>query len=281
VTITESLNILETFESLPPFGSVGYTHALASAYQRAFIDRNSKLGDPAFVRVPLDRLTSKAYARELRKTIAADRATPTPDLERKMAEGMHTTHYSVVDGSGNAVATTTTINNGYGSGVYLTGPGFFMNDEMDDFSAQPGKPNMFGLVQGEQNAIAPGKRMLSAMSPTIVLDPAGNLLLVVGAAGGPRIITATSQVILNVIHHRMSLADAMRAPRLHHQALPDTLRYESAGLSAAVVDSLGRMGWRVATTGSVANVNAVMRVPGGWHGVSEPRDRGPSRAVGH
>jgi len=281
VTITESLNILETFESLPPFGSVGYTHALASAYQRAFIDRNSKLGDPAFVRVPLDRLTSKDYARELRKTIVADRATPTPDLERKMAEGMHTTHYSVVDGSGNAVATTTTINNGYGSGVYLTGPGFFMNDEMDDFAAQPGKPNMFGLVQGEQNAIAPGKRMLSAMSPTIVLDPSGNLLLVVGAAGGPRIITATSQVILNVIHHRMSLADAMRAPRLHHQALPDTLRYESAGLSAAVVDSLGRMGWRVATTGSVANVNAVMRVAGGWHGVSEPRDRGPSRAVGH
>ena len=281
VTITETLNIMETYESLPAFGSVGYAHALASAYQRAFIDRNVKLGDPAFVQVPLDKLTSKAYARELRKTIAPDKATPTPTLERTIADGMHTTHYSVVDGAGNAVATTTTINNGYGSGVYLTGPGFFMNDEMDDFAAQPGKPNMFGLVQGEQNAIAPGKRMLSAMSPTIVLDPSGKLLLVVGAAGGPRIITATSQVILNVIQNHMTLADAMRAPRLHHQALPDTLRFEAEGLTPAVVDSLRAMGWGIVSTGSVANVNAVMRVQGGWVGVTEPRDRGPSRAVGH
>jgi gamma-glutamyltranspeptidase / glutathione hydrolase len=281
VTITETLNIMETYESLPAFGSVGYAHALASAYQRAFIDRNVKLGDPAFVQVPLDKLTSKSYARALRKTIAPDRATPTPTLERTIADGMHTTHYSVVDGAGNAVATTTTINNGYGSGVYLTGPGFFMNDEMDDFAAQPGKPNMFGLVQGEQNAIAPGKRMLSAMSPTIVLDPSGKLLLVVGAAGGPRIITATSQVILNVIQNHMTLADAMRAPRLHHQALPDTLRFEAEGLTPAVVDSLKAMGWGIVSTGSVANVNAVMRVQGGWVGVTEPRDRGPSRAVGH
>jgi len=281
VTITETLNILETFDSLPPFGSVGYTHALASAYQRAFIDRNSKLGDPAFVAVPLDKLTSKAYARTLRKTIVPDRASPTPVLERTIADGNHTTHYSVVDGAGNAVATTTTINNGYGSGVYLTGPGFFMNDEMDDFAAQPGKPNMFGLVQGEQNAIAPGKRMLSAMSPTIVLDPQDRLLLVVGAAGGPRIITATSQVILNVIQNHMTLADAMRAPRLHHQALPDTLRFEAKGLTPAVVDSLTAMGWGVDSVRSSANVNAIMRAKGGWVAVTEPRDGGPGRAVGH
>jgi gamma-glutamyltranspeptidase/glutathione hydrolase len=281
VTITETLNILETFDSLPPFGSVGYTHALASAYQRAFIDRNSKLGDPAFVQVPLEKLTSKSYAKELRKTIAPDRASPTPVLEKTIADGNHTTHYSVVDGAGNAVATTTTINNGYGSGVYLTGPGFFMNDEMDDFAAQPGKPNMFGLVQGEQNAIAPGKRMLSAMSPTIVVDPQGKLLLVVGAAGGPRIITATSQVILNVIQHHMSLADAMRAPRLHHQALPDTLRFEANGLTPAVADSLKAMGWSVDSVRGSANVNAIMRDKRGWVAVTEPRDRGPSRAVGH
>jgi gamma-glutamyltranspeptidase/glutathione hydrolase len=281
VTITETLNILETYDSLPPFGSVGYTHVLASAYQRAFIDRNSKLGDPAFVQVPLEKLTSKSYARELRKTIAPNKASPTPVLERTIADGNHTTHYSVVDGAGNAVATTTTINNGYGSGVYLTGPGFFMNDEMDDFAAQPGKPNMFGLVQGEQNAIAPGKRMLSAMSPTIVLDPSGNLLLVVGAAGGPRIITATSQVILNVIQNHMTLADAMRAPRLHHQALPDTIRFETNGLTPAVVDSLKAMGWGIAPIGGTANVNAIMRAQGGWVAVTEPRDRGPSRAAGH
>jgi len=280
-TITETLNILEAYGPAARFGSAERVHAVASASQRAFIDRNSKLGDPAFVQVPLDKLTSKSYARELRKTIASDKATPTPQLERTITEGMHTTHYSVVDGGGNAVATTTTINNGYGSGVYLTGPGFFMNDEMDDFAAQPGKPNMFGLVQGEANAIAPGKRMLSAMSPTIVLDPQGKLLLVVGAAGGPRIITATSQVILNVIQNHMTLADAMRAPRLHHQALPDTLRFESAGLTPAVVDSLRAMGWGIVSTGSVANVNAIMRTPGGLVGVTEPRDRGPSRAVGH
>ena len=196
-----------------------------------------------------------------------------------MAEGTHTTHYSVVDARGNAVATTTTLNGSYGSGVYIRGAGFIMNNEMDDFAAQPGKPNMFGLVQGEQNAIAPGKRMLSAMTPTIVLDPAGQLLLVVGAAGGPTIITGTSQVILNVIDHRMTLADAMRAPRLHHQALPDTLRYERGGLSAAVMDSLTAMGHALGMRPSMVNVNAIMRVKGGLEGVHEPRSTGG--AVGY
>lgn len=281
VTITETLNILETYDTLPSFGSTAYAHVLASAYQRAFIDRNVKLGDPAFVDVPLAQLTSKAYARKLRATIDPAKATPTPALEHLIADGMHTTHYSVVDAQGNAVATTTTLNNGYGSGVYLPSIGIFMNDEMDDFAAAPGKPNMFGLVQGEQNAIVPGKRMLSAMSPTIVLDPSGQLLLVVGAAGGPRIITATSQVILNVIDHRMTLADAMRAPRLHHQALPDTILYEPNGLGATVLDSLGRMGHGVKTAFGLANVNAVMRVKGGWQGVSEPRNSGTHGASGH
>jgi gamma-glutamyltranspeptidase/glutathione hydrolase len=281
VTITETLNILETYDTLPSFGSAAYAHILASAYQRAFIDRNAKLGDPAFVKVPLEELTSKSYARKLRETIDPAKATPTPVLEHTIADGMHTTHYSVVDAQGNAVATTTTLNNGYGSGVYLPSIGIFMNDEMDDFAAAPGKPNMFGLVQGEQNAIKPGKRMLSAMSPTIVLDPSGQLLLVVGAAGGPRIITATSQVILDVIDHRMSLADAMRAPRIHHQALPDTIRYEPNGLSASALDSLTGMGHGLSTVSGIANVNAVMRVKGGWVGVSEPRNSGTHGASGH
>jgi gamma-glutamyltranspeptidase/glutathione hydrolase len=138
---------------------------------------------------------------------------------------------------------------------------------------------MFGLVQGEVNAVQPGKRMLSAMSPTIVLDSAGSVLLVVGAAGGPTIITAVSQVILNVIEHGMSLADAMRAPRMHHQALPDALRHESIGFSAAVLDSLRAMGHALNAQQGIANVNAVMRVPGGWHGVKEPR--GAGLAVGY
>ena len=185
----------------------------------------------------------------------------------------------MVDARGNAVATTTTLNNNYGSGVYVPGAGFLLNDEMDDFAAQPGKPNMFGLVQGEQNAIAPGKRMLSAMSPTIVLDSAG-VLLVVGAAGGPTIITGTSQVILNVIEHRMSLADAMRAPRLHHQALPDSLTHEQNGLSAAAQDSLRAMGHALRPVPRLVNVNAVMRGRGGWEGMSEPRAFG-NGAVGY
>jgi len=274
-TIAESLNLFETFSPTAPWGTASYVHLLGSSYQRAFIDRNSKLGDPDFIKIPAE-LTSKEYARTLAKTIDPKRATPTPRDGKQIVDGMHTTHYSVVDDKGNAVGTTTTINGGYGSGVYLQSVGFFMNNEMDDFAAAPGKPNMFGLVQGEQNAIAPGKRMLSAMSPTIVLDPRGQLLLVAGAAGGPRIITTTSQVILNVILNNMTLADAMRAPRIHHQALPDTLMIETGGLTPDVESALKTMGHAIRYTGGLANANAVMRVQGGWHGVSEPRsgDRG-------
>jgi gamma-glutamyltranspeptidase / glutathione hydrolase len=279
VTMAETMNIMEQAPEIPAFGSAAYVHLLASAYQRAFIDRNAKLGDPDFVRVPMDELTSKAYARRLYGTIDRARATPTPSVTSQMAEGTHTTHYSVVDAEGNAVATTTTLNNSWGSGVYLRSVGIMMNDEMDDFATVPGKPNMFGLVQGEANAIQPGKRMLSAMSPTIVVDGAGRVQLVVGAAGGPRIISATSQVTLNVLVHNMALADAMRAPRLHHQALPDTLRLETNGFPAAVVDSLRSMGHGVGFLGGIANVNAIRRVPGGWHGVSEPRAFGA--AVGY
>jgi gamma-glutamyltranspeptidase/glutathione hydrolase len=274
VTIAEALNILEGFDSLPPFGSARRTHLLASAYQRAFVDRNEKLADPAFVAVPVAELTSKTYAARLRATIDSARATPTRALLPSRPEGTETTHYSVVDAAGNAVATTTTINALYGSGVYITAAGFFMNDEMDDFATRPGHPNMFGLVQGEANAVQPGKRMLSAMSPTIVLSPNDSLLLVLGARGGPRIITGTSQVIINVIDHRMTLADAMSAPRIHHQALPDTLRHERDGLAAAVIDSLTRMSWGVGATSGVGLVNAIMRVPGGYHGVADPRSSG-------
>ncbi len=283
VTTAEALNILEQYPTMPAYGSTRWFHLVGSAYQRAFVDRNAKLGDPDFVKVPLEQLTSKSYAKLLRNTIDDDRATATIDLEPRMAqaarEPMHTTHYSVVDKAGNAVATTTTLNNSWGSGVWVRGAGFMLNDEMDDFAAQPGKPNMFGLVQGEQNAVQPGKRMLSAMSPTIVLDARGNVLLVVGAAGGPTIITGTSQVILNVIDHRMSLADAMRAPRIHHQALPDSLTFETGGLRGPVRDSLRNMGYSLRELRALVNVNAIMRVRGGWEGVPEPRRSGG--AVGY
>ncbi len=278
VTTAEALNILEQYPTLPPFGSARWFHLVGSAYQRAFVDRNEKLGDPDFVKVPLSQLTSKSYAKALRGTIDDMRATPTSELEPKMTaaarEPTHTTHYSVVDKSGNAVANTTTLNNSWGSGVWVRGGGFMLNDEMDDFAAQPGKPNMYGLVQGESNAIQPGKRMLSAMSPTIVLDKNGSVLLVVGAAGGPTIITGTSQVILNVIENRMSLSDAMRAPRIHHQALPDSLAFEDGGIAAPVLDSLRKMGHAMRMQRALVNVNAIMRVPGGWEGVPEPRRSG-------
>ncbi|MDB4886580.1 MAG: hypothetical protein JWN79_2018 [Gemmatimonadetes bacterium] len=279
VTITETLNILEGYPTMPAYGSTGWAHLLGSAYQRAFIDRNSKLADPAFVKVPVEQLTDKAYAARLRATIGS-RATPTATLSATtMREGMETTHYSVVDEKGNAVATTTTLNDLYGSGVFLTSVGFFLNDEMDDFTAKPGTPNMFGLVQGEANAIQPGKRMLSAMSPTIVLDRSGGLLLVVGSRGGPRIITSTSQVILNVLDYRMSLADAMSAPRLHHQALPDSLKIERGGVTPAVADSLRALGYGVGASDGIGKVNAVMRVKGGYEGVSDPR--GAGRPMGY
>ncbi|MHB1313848.1 MAG: gamma-glutamyltransferase [Gemmatimonadaceae bacterium] len=278
ITMTETMNILETFAPLPPYGSAMYSHLLAEAFRRAFIDRNEKLADPAFVKVPIEQLTSKAYARELAATIDRTKATPTPAF-KVAPEPQHTTHYSVADVHGNVVATTTTLNGGYGSGVWVPKGGFFMNNEMDDFASQPGQPNMFGLVQGEANAIVPGKRMLSAMSPTIVLGTDGKVLLVVGAAGGPRIITATTEVILNVIEQHMSLADAMRAPRLHHQSLPDMIFYEDGAFSPAVADSLRAFGHVLTRQGGLANVNGIMRVNGGWIGVREPRAAGA--AVGY
>ncbi len=274
ITVTEMLNILEAYGQPAAFGTAERVHAVASASQRAFVDRNAKLGDPAFVRVPLSTLTSKAYARSIARSISRDRADRTTQLASAISEGSETTHYSAVDKFGNAVATTTTLNDLYGSGVYVSGAGFFLNDEMDDFASQPGTPNMFGLIQGEANSIAPGKRMLSAMSPTIVLDPKGNLLLVTGARGGPRIISATSQIILNVIDHRMSLVDAMSAPRMHHQALPDSVRLEKGGFDPAVIARLRAMGHYVYESGGIASAASIMRVKGGYEGMDDPRSRG-------
>ena len=279
-TVTETLNILEAYGPPASFGSVEEIHALASASQRAFVDRNSKLGDPAFVKAPVSELTSKSYARSIARTISRDRADPTSSLASAIREGNETTHYSVVDRFGNAVATTTTLNDLYGSGVYVRGAGFFLNDEMDDFTSKPGVPNMFGLIQGEANAIAPGKRMLSAMSPTIVLDPKGQLLLVTGARGGPRIISATYQVILNVIDHRMSIADAMNAPRIHHQSLPDSIRVETGGFDPGILAHLRVMGHFVFEQGGVASAASIMRVKGGYEGLDDSRNRGGA-AVGY
>src|SRR5213083_1673120 len=276
VTLAEILNTMEGFGPLPAFGSARLLHLQAEAMRRAYADRNAFLGDPDFVALPLKRLVSKSYAAELRAAIDPGRATGTtsaPVVEAE--EDTSTTHYSIVDADGGAVSCTTTLNNDFGSAVTVTGAGFLLNDEMDDFATAPGKPNLYGLVQGEANAIAPGKRMLSAMTPSIVLDTAGNLQMVVGTPGGPTIITSVAQVILNVLDQRMSLPDAVAAPRIHHQALPDQTYYERAGLTDTTVRALEAMGHKMEMRrGHSGVVAAIQKTAGGWVGVSDPRTVG-------
>lgn len=271
VTLALILNQLEGFGPLPPFGSAALLHVEAEAMRRAYTDRNHYLGDPDQVAMPIARLTSKAYADSLRASINPARATPTRDVRPGLGDGTHTTHYSVVDAEGNAVSTTTTLNNSYGSAVTVEGAGFLLNDEMDDFASAPGQANMYGLVQGEANAIAPGKRMLSAMTPSVVLDPEGRLLLVLGTPGGPTIITQVYHVLSNVLDHGMSLADAVAAPRMHHQGLPDEIRLEWNGFLPGVIAALEAMGHEVAQRGRWGDVEAIIRTPRGWQGVSDPR----------
>jgi gamma-glutamyltranspeptidase/glutathione hydrolase len=273
VTLGEILNIMEGFGPLPPFGSAALMHREAEAMRRAFTDRNTYLGDPGFVRNPVERLLSKQYAADLRKQIG-ERASATPKFDPTTRGGTSTTHYSVIDAEGNAVSCTTTLNNSYGSAVTVTGGGFLLNDEMDDFATSPGEPNMYGLVQGEANAIAPGKRMLSAMTPSIVLDPDRRLYLVVGTPGGPKIITMVYHIISNVIDHRMSLADAVTAPRMHHQGLPDSLQVEGDGFLPQALDSLRARGHGVSADGDWGDVEGIIRTARGWEGVSDPRRGG-------
>ena len=278
ITMGQILNILEGYRRLPAFGSPELLHLEVEAMRRAFTDRNRYLGDPDFVRMPLDRLLSKGYAAELRRQIHRDRATPSAEMP-PIVEGSETTHYSIVDTEGNAASVTTTLNDNFGNSIVVTGGGFFLNDEMDDFTSKPGAPNDYGLVQGEANAIAPCKRMLSAMTPSIVLDPDGHLALVLGSPGGPRIISAVAQVISNVIDHGMTLSQAVNAPRIHHQSLPDSIRWEPNGVTPEARRALEAMGHHFFSrpTGNGV-VNAVAVTPRGLEGVTDPRI--PGGAVG-
>jgi gamma-glutamyltranspeptidase/glutathione hydrolase len=278
VALAEILNVMEGYASLPPFGSAALMQLQIEAMRRAYVDRNAYLGDPAFVAMPLDRLLSKAYAAERRAEIEPGHATPTPRTPGTRSEGTETTHFSVVDSLGNAVACTMTLNNDFGSAVTVGGAGFLLNDEMDDFTIAPGRPNLYGLVQGAPNTIAPGKRMLSAMTPTMVVDPTGRLLLVLGSPGGSRITTAVYEVLTNMIDGHMSLADAIGAPRLHHQGLPDIVSLERDGFLPAVVDSLTAMGYTTTTWGYKTEVNAIARTDRGWVGVADPRRSGGAAA---
>jgi gamma-glutamyltranspeptidase / glutathione hydrolase len=245
-TICEALNIIsgDDLHALG-FHSAQSVHLLTESFRLAFFDRNTELGDPAFVQNPLDRLLSKSYAAHLRGLIT-DRATPSTMLRPAPEEKPQTTHYSVIDARGGAVAVTFTLNGGFGAGVMAGDAGFLLNDEMDDFTLKPGVPNQFGLVQGEANAIAPGKRPLSSMAPTIVVRD-GRVRLVLGSPGGSRIISAVLETLLNVIDYGMDAQEAVDAPRLHHQWLPDVLFAEPFALSPDTQKALEAMGYAIKT----------------------------------
>lgn len=247
VTLCEILNVLEGYDlKASGFNSAQTIHTMTEAMRHAYMDRNTFLGDPAFVKNPTEKLLSKEYAAEIRKQIQPEIATPSSRVQPGMEphEKPETTHYSIVDHSGNAVSTTYTINGRFGSVVIAPGTGFFLNDEMDDFTVKVGEQNMYGLVQGATNAIAPGKRPLSSMTPTLVTKD-GKVFMVVGSPGGSRIITITLQTVLNIIDHCMAPQEAVDAPRIHHQWLPDEVYFEQRGLSADTQKLLQERGYKL------------------------------------
>jgi gamma-glutamyltranspeptidase/glutathione hydrolase len=278
ITLGLIAGVLEGFDlKQSGWHSADAIHLITEAMRHAFADRNATLGDPDFVDIPA-YLTDAAYMASVRASIRPDRATPSSEVKPGMgriAESNHTTHFSIVDSAGNAVALTTTINELYGSAVTVTGAGFLLNDEMDDFTAKPGVPNMFGLVQGTSNAIEPGKRMLSAMAPTIVLAPDGSPLLITGARGGPRIISAVFQILSNVVDFGMDVGDAVYAPRVHHQHLPDVLYYEAGGIDSTTIAALSARGHTLqAFNGYIGNAPTILRRGGEWRGIPDPRQGG-------
>jgi gamma-glutamyltranspeptidase/glutathione hydrolase len=248
-------------------------HLAIEAMRHGFLDRNTALGDPAFVNNPLDRLLSAEYAATLRAGIDLDRATPSAALSPGLgtAEKPQTTHYSVVDRDGNAVSVTYTLNGNFGAGVVAPGTGFLLNNEMDDFTVKAGAANLFGLVQGEANAITPGKRPLSSMAPAFV-ERDGRPVFVLGSPGGPRIITAVLETVMNLIDFQMPPDSAVAAPRFHHQYLPDTVFYETGGLPADTQAALAAMGYRLEVQEKWGAVELIAILPDGrLIGINDPR----------
>jgi gamma-glutamyltranspeptidase/glutathione hydrolase len=284
VALLETLNILEGTEyAAAGAGSPTALHWLAEAMRRAFADRSEFLGDPEFTTIPTRGLTSKAYAARLRAAIDPAAATPSSRVrsgDPLPYEPPQTTHYSIVDPEGNAAACTTTLNGSFGSGVTADGLGFLLNNEMDDFTAAPGVPNIYGLIQGKANEIRPGKRPLSSMSPTIVTRD-GKLFLVLGSPGGPRIISSVLQTLLNVTDFGMNVQQAADAPRIHHQWMPDRLNMEGRGFSAETIARLRAMGHDVLPGGAWSDVQAVMIDPATGDRLGAGDARASARPVGY
>jgi len=273
VHLIQMLNILEN-TSLKAAGhnSARSIHLLTETMKYAYADRSAHLGDPDYVEVPMEWLTSKSYGKELYAKIQADKATPSSEIKPGVAvlsESGDTTHFSIMDKEGNAVSMTYTLNFSFGSLQMAPGTGILLNNEMDDFSAKPGVPNGYGLLGGEANAIQPGKRPLSSMTPTIVLKD-GTPYLVTGSPGGSKIITTVLQTVLNVVEFEMNIAEASSLPRVHHQWLPDTLLYES-GISVDTLNNLRTLGHDPQLSPTMGSVQSVMKIGGRFEGYSDPR----------
>jgi gamma-glutamyltranspeptidase/glutathione hydrolase len=284
--LIEMLNILEGFDfKKMDWASSDRYHLMTEAMRRAFADRAEYMGDTDFAKVPLAGLVDKKYAAQLRSTINPDRASTSEQVKAGKPLGYEsdeTTHFTVVDAEGNAVTNTYTLNNSYGSAVVAKGTGLLMNDEMDDFAAKPGTPNMYGLIQGERNAVAPHKRPLSAMTPTFVLRKDGSLWFTVGSPGGPTIINTVLDVITNVVDYNMNIQQAIDAPRIHHQWLPDELVFEPYGLSGDTQAALTARGHKLAKPRYLGDAEGIMieEKTGMRLGATDPR-RSDGLAVGY
>ena len=272
IHIIEILNIMENANiGDMGFGSINTISLMTEAMRQAYADRSEYLGDPDFIKVPVEKLIDKDYAKSIFKKINLNRATPSKNVKPGLGkESNNTTHYSVADKWGNAVSVTYTINASYGSAAAVDGAGFLLNNEMDDFSIKPGVPNIYGLVGGDANAIEPNKRPLSSMSPTIILKD-GKLFMVVGSPGGARIITTVLQVISNVIDHKMNISEAVSAPRFHMQWLPDEIRIEKFGMTKDTIKALENKGYKIVELPDMGDVNAILIDNGIFYGTMDPR----------
>jgi gamma-glutamyltranspeptidase/glutathione hydrolase len=247
---------------------------MVEAERRVYADRAEYLGDPDFVDVPIKTLASAGYLDARMAGFNPDKASLSTDISAGLVqpfESEETTHYSVVDSEGNAASTTTTLNGGYGNGIVVEGAGFFLNNEMDDFSIKPGYPNIYGLIGGEANAIEPGKRMLSSMTPTIV-EKDGELYLIVGTPGGSTIITSVFQVVINVLEFDMDMQSAVNAGRFHHQWLPDIIAYEKGAIDSIMIKSMETMGHNFRERFAIGRVDAIRVVNGSkYEAGADPR----------
>lgn len=274
-TLCLILNVLEGYPmGRLSFNSVASVHLLAETMRHAYAARNTYLGDPEFVSNPVAWLLSREYAAQVRELIDPNHATPSSEVQPGTApsEGPNTTHYSIVDARGNAVAVTYTLNTTFGVRKMAADTGFLLNNQLDDFSLKPGEPNTYGLVQGEENAVAPGKTPLSSMTPTIVTR-GGEVFMVTGSPGGSRIISTTLESILNVIDHGMSAQRAVDAPRVHHQWLPDVLYAETGAIAPAAREALESLGHVVEEVDPWGSVAAILRdsLTGRMHGANDRR----------